>query len=215
MDEFIRTCDTVLWLVSPDSVKSDWCNWEIGRVNQLRKRLIPIRVREVDYRDLPKSIGSIHMLPAQDVFALDEHLAALIEVLNSDRVWLKDATRLADRARQWQIKERERSLLLRGLALQEAELWERRRPPSAPPPTSEVLELILASRQASTRRQRYWAGGAFAIAAGALGLAVFAYSQQSTRLRVSGGGVERRPRSSRATTIASMALGSALTAAGS
>jgi hypothetical protein len=41
--DFIRGSDTVLWLVSPDSVSSKWCNWELGEVGRLNKRLVPVR----------------------------------------------------------------------------------------------------------------------------------------------------------------------------
>jgi TIR domain len=34
--DFIRASDTVVWLVSPDSVKSRWCNWELGEVVRLK-----------------------------------------------------------------------------------------------------------------------------------------------------------------------------------
>ena len=38
--DFIRAADTVVWLVSPASVASKWCNWELGEVQRLNKRLV-------------------------------------------------------------------------------------------------------------------------------------------------------------------------------
>ncbi len=177
LGDFIRDSDTVIWLVSPDSVSSDWCNWELGVVGQLKKRLIPIKVRDTDLSLLPKAIGKIHLLPAEGIFSLDAHLETLVDVLNTDRAWLKEATRLADRSRQWLTKQRDGALLLRGAALKDAEQWERSQPANAPAAPGEVLELILSSRQAAARRQRYWVGGSFTVAVGALGLAGIAYLQ--------------------------------------
>ena len=178
LGDFIRQSDTVLWLVSPDSIKSDWCNWELGLANQLKKRLLPIKIRPTDLAELPKAIGNIHVLPAEGVFSQTEHFDTLVEVLNTDRAWLKDGTRLSDRARLWRAKERDTGQLLRGTALRDAELWEQRKPPSAPAPATEVLELILASRQAATRRQTFWVGGSLAVAASAILLASIAYLSQ-------------------------------------
>ena len=28
--DFIRSSDTVVWLVSPESLASKWCHWELG-----------------------------------------------------------------------------------------------------------------------------------------------------------------------------------------
>lgn len=177
LEDFIRQSDTVLWLVSPDSVESDWCNWEVGLVGDLKKRLIPIKIRNLDLSRIPKAIGKIHLMPAEGLFKLEPHLQVLIETLNTDRTWLKDATRFADRARQWLAKKRDGGLLLRGAALKDAEIWERQQPPNSPTPASEVLELILASRQAATRRLSYWLGGLSIVAASAIGLATYATSQ--------------------------------------
>ncbi len=35
--DFIRMSDTVVWLVSPDSIASKWVNWELGEVGRLSK----------------------------------------------------------------------------------------------------------------------------------------------------------------------------------
>src|SRR5262249_36865646 len=52
-------------------------------------------------------------------------------------------------------------------------------------PAQEVLDLLLASRQAVTRRQRWWVGGSLTLTLGALALAALAYVQgiEATRQR--------------------------------
>src|SRR5262245_31527643 len=62
--DFIRGSDAVVWLVSPDSVTSKWCNWELGEVARLNKRLVPVAVRAVAPEDLPGTLGKVHLLPA-------------------------------------------------------------------------------------------------------------------------------------------------------
>ena len=176
--DFIRGSDTVVWLVSPDSIASKWCNWELGEVGRLNKRLLPIAIRAVAPEELPESLGKVHLLPAEGVYDPGSHLSPLVTALNTDRGWVKDATRLADHAREWIARERNNGLLLRGPALTNAEAWSVRKPKAAPAPASEVLELILASRRGAARRQRWAIGGALAVAAVALTLAGLAYWQR-------------------------------------
>lgn len=175
--DFIRASDTVVWLVSPDSVKSKWCNWELGEVVRLSKRLVPVRIVEIAPGELPEALGKIHVLPIDGVYRPDRHQTALVAALQADRGWVKEATLLADRAREWIARERNAGLLLRGPALKSAETWSTRRPKAAPPPASEILELILASRQGAVRRQRWAIGGALSVAAVSLGLAAIAFGQ--------------------------------------
>jgi hypothetical protein len=55
----IDQCDCVLWLLSPDSIKSEWVNDEIAYARGQRKRIIPLTVRAHD----PLLIGaSIHAI---------------------------------------------------------------------------------------------------------------------------------------------------------
>ncbi len=178
LGDFIRGSDTVVWLVSPDSVASKWCNWELGEVGRLHKRLVPVKIRDVAPEELPESLGRVHLLPVGGAYDPATHLSTLVTTLNTDRGWTKEATRLADRAREWIARERNDGLLLRGAGLKNAEAWSTIQPKAAPPPASEVLELILASRRAAVRRQRWTIGGALAVAAVALGLMALAIWQR-------------------------------------
>jgi TIR domain len=99
--DFIRDSDTVIWLISPDSVASKWCNWELGEVGRLNKRLVPVKIGDVSPEELPESLGRIHLLPVDGVYDPGAHLSSLVATLNTDRGWMKEATRLADRAREW------------------------------------------------------------------------------------------------------------------
>lgn len=176
--DFIRASDTVIWLVSPDSISSKWCNWELGEVQRLNKRLVPIRVRAIAPEDLPETLGRLHLLPAEGIYEPSPHLATLIATLNTDRAWIKEATRLADRARQWMARGRDSGLLLRGRALQDAETWSRQRPPAAPAPSREILDLILAGRQSATRRGQYWFAGTVALLVASSAGGLWAWQQK-------------------------------------
>jgi WD40 repeat protein len=180
--DFIRNADTVLWLVSQDSVGSRWVNWELGEVTRLGKRLVPVRIRDIDPEGLPESLGKIHLLPAEGLFDLARHGPLLVDVLNTDTAWLKEGTRLADRAYQWGLKGKDNGLLLRGRALKDAEDWTRAKPRFAPAVSGSVLELILNSRRATVRSQRTVTAGALAIAAVGIGLAAVSWTQRNAAL---------------------------------
>lgn len=175
--EFIRLSDTVIWLVSDASIRSEWVNWELDEVKARNKRLVPVMAGLVNPAELPRQLGAIHILPRDRIFDLARDLNTLVEVLETDHAWLKQATRWQDRATEWLAKGRASALLLSRGALTEAESWKDTRPPKAPAPAQEVLELLLASRHAATRRQRWWVGGSLTVALGAIALAGIAVYQ--------------------------------------
>ena len=113
------------------------------------------------------------------LFDLARDLDTLVQVLETDRAWLKEASRLQDRAMEWLAKYRSPALLLSRGALSAAERWKDGRPAKAPQPAQEVLDLLLASRRAATRRQRWWIGGSLAVAVLGLALAGVAYVQRN------------------------------------
>jgi hypothetical protein len=156
IESFIREADTVVWLVSPYSVESQWCEWELGEVGRFKKRLIPVMIDEVPHEKLPGSIGEIQVLPASGSFDIDktEHLTALVDTLEADRSWLKEHTRLSDRAGIWERANRHPDWLLRGAELAAAETWREAQPDNAPEPTALVLDLLHASRVAENQMPR-------------------------------------------------------------
>lgn len=176
--ELIRRSDTVVWLVSEESIGSKWVNWELDEVARRHKRLVPVMVGAADRASLPRQLGEIQILPTDGLFVPDRDLPTLVRVLQADRVWLKEASRLSDRAHEWIAKERPSSLLLRGTGLRAAEQWKMRRPEKAPVPAQETLDLILSSRQAATSQMVFWVIASLLIATGGVLLALFARNQQ-------------------------------------
>lgn len=170
----IASADTVVWLVSPASVTSRWCQWELDEVVRLSKRLMPVRLAEVDIRMVPAAIGRVHMLPAEGVYESDQHLPLLVRALNTDSAWIREGTALLERARQWRpLAEsdavapppEDASALLTGAQLHRADDWRKRQPSQAPAPAREVVELILASHEAQWRRRTWGAAALLGVVA--------------------------------------------------
>ena len=61
---FIRKADAVVYLLSPSSINSKWCKWEVEQVAALNKRLAPI-VAEALPADatVPEIVSRINFLP--------------------------------------------------------------------------------------------------------------------------------------------------------
>jgi TIR domain len=135
--EFIRLSDTVIWLVSEASIRSEWVNWELDEVKARNKRLVPVMLGQTLPEKLPRQLGEIHILPVGRPFDLARDLDTLVQVLETDRAWLKQASRLQDRATEWLAKGRGKSLLLSTGALSDAEHWKDQRSARAPAPAQE------------------------------------------------------------------------------
>lgn len=151
LDRFIRQADSVVWLVSPASIESTWCKWEVERVTHYGKRLIPIIAKPTDLASLPATIGKVQVLPRVGVFDKSDrrHRNDLVESLQRDNSWLKMQTRLIERARDWERAGRGSERLLRGGELSEASDWLSRRPPGQAEMPSLLLDFIETSHAAT------------------------------------------------------------------
>ncbi len=170
----IATADTVVFSVSPDSVASPICAWELEESTRLGKRLIPVVARRIADADAPPALGRLNWVFLTESDDQDAALAALDTALHTDLAWVREHTRLGELARHWDEQGRRKGATLRGADLEAAERWLDRRPADANAPTDLHQDFIRASRRAATARQRYWVGGSLAVAIVAIALAGFA-----------------------------------------
>ena len=52
----IAQSDTVVFVVSPEAVKSEQCTWEVDRTIELSKRLLPVIFKSVPDHDIPEKL---------------------------------------------------------------------------------------------------------------------------------------------------------------
>ena len=91
--QFIVQADAVIWLISDRSIKSEWCQWELGEVQRLGKRLLPVQIEQVRNSDLPQGLGRHHILPAEGLYNSAKHLSLVIDALKRDWAWIQEHTR--------------------------------------------------------------------------------------------------------------------------
>lgn len=171
---FIRESDGVIFIVSPASVTSKVCAWEVEQVVALKKRLAPLILQPVEDDRLPDDLAKINYLRFDDPDLFDAQVEKLAVALRSDQAWVKEHTRLGELARRWDERGRPSAQLLRGRELEDAERWIAARPRLAPEPTAGHADLIRLSRRESRRRGRRMVGVVSAIAVVAIGLAAWA-----------------------------------------
>jgi hypothetical protein len=177
----IEAAGAFVFVISEHSVASAVCRQEIDHA-AIQKRLVPVLAEDV----ATESSRVLRRLNWVDMRgnAFDAGFSLLIVALDTDLAWAKDHTRVLVRATEWNAKERENSLLLRGKDLEAAERWlgESARHPS-PEPTPLQAEFIVASRHADALRQRLTLIATFVALVVSTSLAIWAYWERGVAKR--------------------------------
>jgi WD40 repeat protein len=171
IEDGIRSADAFVFMLSPASLASTVCRQEMDIAIALAKRLVPVMIEDVPAADVPPELARLNWIFLREHDDADQGLAALTRALDTDLDWLKRHTALMGPALAWQDAGRERSRLLKGRALKQAEAWLADSAAKSPPPADVQLAFIQASGQAARTRLRLALGGAIA---GAASLAVLA-----------------------------------------
>ena len=171
----IESSDAFLFVISPDAVSSDFCEQEVSYASTLGKRIVPVLRHPVPDPEIPVEIRERNWIPFVDDAEFDAAMDRVVLALDTDLEHRKEHTRWLVKAIEWDREERDQSFLLRGSELTAAESWlARTAPDDDPAPAPVQQEYVLASRQASSRRQRRLVGASLAVAVVAIGLLVFA-----------------------------------------
>jgi tetratricopeptide (TPR) repeat protein len=183
IQSLIAQADTIVFVLSPDSVASNVCAKEVAYGASLNKRFAPIVFQRVDDNLIPEAMARLNFVFFDDETRFDECLARLCNALSTDIGWIRKHTEYGEAARQWGADAKPAGLLLRSPALEEAERWIASRPSAAPLPTVEMQEFIVASRRGATRRRDILTSSLAAGLIVALGLAGLAYWQSQIAQR--------------------------------
>ncbi|WP_204137227.1 TIR domain-containing protein [Halomicronema sp. CCY15110] len=165
----IEVANHFLFVLSPESVNSPYCDDEVTYAESLGKRVLTVLCRDVDPKDLHRVLRPVQWIDFRpDAAEFDASFRELVRVLESDRDHLAAHTQLSLKALEWQTKQRNDSLLLRGTELDTAAIWLTDAEQKSPPPTAlqrEYLQISRATYRADQRRRQILRG-ALAIAGG-------------------------------------------------
>jgi TPR repeat protein len=157
LGNLIREADTVVFVLSPTSARSEICAWEVEEAARLGKRILPVICRPLEGASPPPRLRDLnyiffHADPKATGSGFGTGLAKLVAALNTDFDWLREHTRYLQRATEWDKGGRPANRLLSGNDIAEARAWAARRPKSAPEPTALHLDFIRASEEEAEAR---------------------------------------------------------------
>ncbi|MFP4323793.1 MAG: toll/interleukin-1 receptor domain-containing protein [Anaerolineales bacterium] len=141
---------------------------------------------ESDAERLSQMLGDYNWIFMRETDDFDAGVQKVLLAIRTDFDYIEMHTRLLLRANEWQERNRDRSSLLRGSDLREAETWleQGRTKQPAPAPIQEAL--VKASRRAAMMRLRLqFAGAAYALIVALLAiLAFFAFQDADEQRRL-------------------------------
>ena len=175
----VEQSDGFVFVISPDSVASDYCEQEVDHALELNKRIVPLLLRRVADENVPEGIRVRNWIPFAGGSEFEPGLERVLEALDTDLEWTRGHTRWLVKSIEWDAESRERSFLLRGSELGAAEAWLAGATGKEPAPTALQREYVAASRLAVSRRQRTLLAIAAGVTAVSLGLLVFALISRS------------------------------------
>ena len=151
----VRNAKRMVYILSPDTVASPYCDWEVDQAFELQKKLIPILCRDVDISTVRDDVSALQFISfcGEDDFptALAKLEGAITADLDYDRTFAK----LEQRAKEWLKRDRQDGWL-RGAELEDAELWLANSAGKTPPPSQLQRDYILASRQERQAELERW-----------------------------------------------------------
>ncbi|MCU0499049.1 MAG: TIR domain-containing protein [Anaerolineae bacterium] len=154
----IESSHAFIAVLSPKYLESPYCLQELEYAVKHNKKLIPIVYQKFDGMPIPPSVAPINWIyftpHAGQTNTFEESFPKVIAALQADYAYARRHTQLALRAQDWEKKNRNRSLLLKGLELSEALGWLTQSTGKDPAPLPLHLEYIYTSRNVQLR-QRY------------------------------------------------------------
>ena len=122
----IEEADTMVYLLSPNSLRSQYCQYELRYAVALKKRVVPILVRPLTPEDNDTELKSLQYIDLTDNVRADDYLLdenQLIKTLNHDAAYYAQHKDLLVKALKWKRQQQNASVLLRGYDLRQAEAW--------------------------------------------------------------------------------------------
>jgi TPR repeat protein len=158
LGNLISEADTVVFVLTPTSARSEICTWEAEAAERLGKRILPVIQRQLEGVSPPPQLRERNYIyfyadsKAAPGAGFGTGLAKLVAALNTDFDWLREHTRYLQRATEWERGGKHANRLLSGDDIAEAKAWVSRRPKSAPEPTALHLDFIRASEEEAEAR---------------------------------------------------------------
>jgi hypothetical protein len=149
LHRFISEADTTVCVVSANWVASEQCVKELAIALDQGRRIIPVIIDQIHPNSMPEQLARL-----QFVFFHGEGrsyargVVSLVTALRTDIDWVRQQSRLLDKAQEWNQHGRSKALALRGASLDEALKWVHAPRPEHTRILPVVAEFVEASRKA-------------------------------------------------------------------
>src|SRR5262245_19864892 len=148
----IEQSDTVVFVVSPEAVKSERCDWEINKTLALSKRLLPVIHKSLPDGEIPPKLSELQFIRFDTASGVMRPLRELADALRVDLQWIREHTRLSELATRWDGRGRPESLLLRGDEIDAATTCMAAGNAAAPDSTDAQRAFVTGSDEAEATR---------------------------------------------------------------
>jgi WD40 repeat protein len=175
----IEGADTFIFILSGSSSLSEICQKEIEHAAKNNKRLIPIMIDDVNSSSIHPVLAAINWIFSRTKDEFQPAIEQLIEAIQTDYEWIKSHTRLQVRALEWERAGNDKSFLLNGTDLLQAEEWLARSGDKQTQPTALHTQYLIASRRAAIQRQQVTFGAVLLGLIVALALGLVAWNQRN------------------------------------
>ncbi len=149
LGNLIRLADTVVFVISPNSLASKHCTWEVEETANAAKRLVPVVLAEVPNDQVPERLRKLNYVYFSRNQSFSKGLGELTRALRADAGWIREHTRYGELATRWIERKRSPALLLRGSDLDDAKRWAAERPKDAPEISANQHAYVEASSRAA------------------------------------------------------------------
>mmetsp|Transcript_41224 Transcript_41224/g.68816 ORF Transcript_41224/g.68816 Transcript_41224/m.68816 type:complete len:1385 (-) Transcript_41224:87-4241(-) len=150
----IESACNIIFLLSPEWVRSVECRKELDIAISLNKRLIPVLIANCE--GVPDSLLTFQYIPITPTDDLDFGISLLIKAINTEKDIVRQHTSLLLKSQEWEESGREGSFLLQKKELEQAESWLSKAITKGPAPTPLQLEYLSVSRKHRTKAQARW-----------------------------------------------------------
>jgi len=147
----IETTDNIVYLLSPESANSPWCQLEIEYAVTLNKRIIPVLIQPINPAEVPPEIISLQFIDFTQPLATAEangHIGELLKAIKQEADYHQTHKQLLVKALKWERQLQNPSILLQGNGLRQMVAWlqvAQKRSQHAPTPLQ--AEFVQASQR--------------------------------------------------------------------
>ena len=130
----IEQADSVLYLVSAESIQSEWCLKELEYGVSLHKKIIPLLIEPISADRFPKEIAGLQYIDFTDNVDktdlsryeksdFEKDIDSIIGEVRKDQTYYHYHKVFLVRAKKWERQHKNPSMLLRGYDLDNAKTW--------------------------------------------------------------------------------------------